>query len=91
MMFQFHKVQLKESEEYATALLDSSFQFHKVQLKEEGVNIRTECFRFQFHKVQLKGQVVKGFAEVASFQFHKVQLKAFNTKTVRTLTTVSIP
>ena len=52
--FQFHKVQLKVSEDKLKKAI-KQFQFHKVQLKVwNGNNLLAGAIKFQFHKVQLK-------------------------------------
>ena len=53
-MFQFHKVQLKDTMPQAIQR-GRLFQFHKVQLKASPVRVlRLPRSEFQFHKVQLK-------------------------------------
>ena len=60
VMFQFHKVRLKEIS-FRLVVLLTVFQFHKVRLK--GATGKTAKITldsvFQFHKVRLK----EGFAE----------------------------
>ena len=54
MLFQFHKVRLKEASLNHRQVREIKFQFHKVRLKVCKNDIKRDKFLFQFHKVRLK-------------------------------------
>ena len=74
IMFQFHKVRLKDTKQ-TSIRAKSLFQFHKVRLKASTNEVTVTETWFQFHKVRLKASNNSTLSARIVFQFHKVRLK----------------